>query len=116
MSEAPSVPCGSCTLCCHGKIFLFSGEETALPTVWGVRADGAPLRRLMNKPNGECIHLGPDGCTVYDQRPRICSGYDCREHYHLPAAERRRREAILTQPRDRAIIARGRELVEQAKK
>jgi Fe-S-cluster containining protein len=113
MSERrPSeVPCGSCALCCHGRIFLFPTEETTLPTVVDVRLDGAVLRRLRNKPNGECAHLGRDGCTVYDQRPQICQRFDCRDHYHLPAAERRRREAILTNPRDRAIIERGRELL-----
>ena len=112
-----SVPCGSCTLCCHGKVFLSADEDAnGLPTTLDVRVDGKRLRRLLTIADGSCVHLGPDGCTVYDRRPRICRAFDCREHYHLPSAERRRREAILISSRDRAIIARGRALVEASRK
>lgn len=117
MAEASSpVPCGSCTLCCHGKVFLFPGEDAnGLRVVQDRRIDGKILRRLVTKPDGDCIHLGDGGCTVYEIRPRICRVFDCREHYGLPAAERRRREALLKSPRDQAIIARGRQLVEASK-
>lgn len=115
------VPCGSCQLCCKGQdVFLFPGEDAnGLPIVPGIipasfgRA-ARPAMRLTQKPNGDCAHLGPDGCTVYDQRPRTCRIFDCREHYFLPSAERRRIEAVLG-PHDRAIIARGRQIVEASR-
>ena len=117
MGEASSsVPCGNCSACCHGKVFLFPDEDAAhLRVVVDTRMDGARLRRLITKADGECGHLEDGRCTVYAHRPRICRVFDCRDHYHLPAAERRRREAILQSPRDKAIIARGRELVEAAR-
>jgi hypothetical protein len=34
--------------------------------------------RLRKRPDGGCIHLGPDGCTVYENRPAACRGFDCR--------------------------------------
>lgn len=115
MAAASSpVPCAGCTLCCHGKVFLSPGEDaTNLRVVMDTMVGGSRMRRLVTKPDGECIHLGVDGCTVYEHRPRICRQFDCRDHVRLPAAERRRRETILVAPRDRAILARGRELVEK---
>lgn len=123
MGEASSsVPCGTCNLCCHGRVFLSPDEDaTGLEVVvesapmMGPHA-GKKLRRLATTASGVCVHLEHGKCTVYERRPRICRQFDCREHYHLPSAERRRREALLTHPRDRAIIARGRELVEQARR
>lgn len=114
MAAASSpVPCGSCTLCCHGKVFLWPSEDAGpLQVVVDRRVDGRRLRRLVQKPDGSCVHLGEGGCTVYEHRPRICREFDCRDHYHLPAAERRRREAVLVDPQSKAVIRRGRELVE----
>lgn len=117
MGASSSVPCGQCTICCHGKVFLFADEDaTGLRVVPDVRVDGKALRRLVQKPDGTCIHLGENGCGVYERRPRICRAFSCMDHYFLPAAERRRREALLVSPRDKAIIARGRELVEIRRK
>lgn len=108
--------CGTCSLCCHGKVFLFPDENaTHLDVITDTRIDGKRLRRLITKADGECGHLEAGRCSVYEHRPRICRSFDCRDHYHLPAAERRRREAILVSPRDRQIIARGRELAESSK-
>lgn len=110
------VPCGTCSLCCHGNIFLFPDEDAkGLPVVTARRIDGAMLRRLEQKPNGECAHLLEGRCSVYDRRPRICCVFDCREHYFLPAAERRRREALLQDDNSQAVLARGRFLVESAR-
>jgi Fe-S-cluster containining protein len=36
---------------------------------------------LLRHRDGACVHLGPQGCTVYEHRPRCCRIYDCR----LPA-------------------------------
>ena len=36
---------------------------------------GQTLRR---REDGSCVHLGPEGCTVYAHRPRGCRTYDCR--------------------------------------
>jgi Fe-S-cluster containining protein len=115
MGEASSpVPCGSCTLCCrHQKVFLFPGDDAAaLLAVRGYNsATGKEGWRLQQKRNGDCLFLGERGCTIYERRPSVCRLYDCRDHYYLPAAERRRREAE-SGPHDKIINARGRALVE----
>lgn len=117
MTEASSsVPCGTCSLCCHGHIFLHPDEDAkGLPTVTDRRVDGMMLRRLLQNPDGSCSHLVEGRCSVYERRPRICRIFDCREHYHLPAAQRRRIEALLTDDNSKAVIARGRFLVESAR-
>ena len=48
-------------------------------------------RVLNNKPNGDCTHLGPEGCAIYEKRPFVCRTYDCRKHFKSLAASERRR-------------------------
>lgn len=123
MDEASSsVPCNGCTLCCRQQdVFLFPDEDANglavevafTPEIMGIK----PMRalRLLKTPEGDCIYLGPAGCTIYDKRPRICRMFDCREHYHLSSATRRVLEARFT-PHDRIVAARGRELVERSRR
>ena len=123
MGEASSsVPCDGCTLCCKGqKVFLFDDEDaTGLGAVPDIVPDfpGRPGRRALRLPltaAGDCAHLTDHGCAIYERRPRVCRGFDCRAHYFLPANERRKREAMFSD-HDRAICRRGRELVEQARR
>ena len=72
---AARVPCGSCRACCHTKIIDLipadSGDGLDVVTVAGVR-------QLRHAEDGACIHLGPQGCTVYDKRPIACRRFDCR--------------------------------------
>jgi hypothetical protein len=76
---AMQVPCGSCRSCCYIK------------TVEVRPQDGDDLAYLDTEPNletgelklckradGACIHLGPDGCSVYEHRPVVCRAFDCR--------------------------------------
>ena len=50
---------------------------------------GDPVFLLATKENGECIYLGPSGCTIYDRRPLLCRSFDCRKHYLiLPRQDR----------------------------
>lgn len=38
-----------------------------------------PSRRMLaHKANGECIYLKPTGCSIYERRPHMCRGMDCR--------------------------------------
>jgi len=113
MREA-TVPCGTCTLCCYGQdVVLLAGDDATLDAVPANIIGVGRVRVLRRRSDGACVYLGPDGCTIYERRPHVCRIFDCREHYHLPAAERRQQELTLNRPQDRAIIARGRELVER---
>jgi Fe-S-cluster containining protein len=77
------VECGSCRICCHNEIIMlvdgddptdYDTHELAFPN----SVTGAPITfALKHRPDGACIYLGDDGCTIYDRRPRICRVFTC---------------------------------------
>lgn len=81
-SKPSPVPCGECRQCCyHHCVDVDPGVESAedlahLSLVPHPKAQGGFA--LAKGEDGACIHLGPDGCTVYEHRPRACRYYDCR--------------------------------------
>ena len=83
------VPCNGCTACCRQQVVLLSMEDEPNMAAYDYRHVG-DLRVLNNKPNGDCTHLGPEGCTIYENRPFICRTYDCRKHFKSLAGRERR--------------------------
>ena len=62
------IPTFECTPGCHdccGPVTTSSEEISRLP----VKTD-AEYKAALQEWN--CVHLGPNGCTVYDERPLIC--------------------------------------------
>lgn len=63
-----NIPAFECVKGCHdccGPVTTSSEEMSRLP----VKTDAEHEAAL----NGfNCVHLGPNGCTVYDERPLIC--------------------------------------------
>ena len=103
-----SVPCNGCRRCCIGDGVRILPHEDAsqwetVPHFLGLRH-----RMLAHKGNGECIYLGPDGCTIHDKpRPQLCEEMDCR---------RIAMGATFTQARALNIVRiwrRGKELLEE---
>lgn len=94
-----SVPCGNCTACCHGMIAVlpeFGDDPTDYETEWTTNPlTGNPLLQLKQKPDGSCHYLD-GGCTIYDSRPAICKGFDCRPfaRQFLAASPAERREMV----------------------
>ncbi len=87
------VPCGPCRACCQQQVVLLTPED--LPNL--ARYDHLELtnkdqtiRVLRNQPNGDCAHLGPDGCLIYEHRPHICRQYDCRKQFLVMTRTQRR--------------------------
>jgi hypothetical protein len=70
------VPCNGCRECCyHAGVDVYPGREpTAHLDI--VQRDGKWY--LRKGEDGACVHLGPHGCTIYNQRPLACRAYDCR--------------------------------------
>ena len=63
-----SIPAFECVKGCHdccGPVTASSEEMSRLPVKSDAEHDAA-LADL------NCVHLGPDGCTVYNERPLIC--------------------------------------------
>jgi hypothetical protein len=89
VSEAVKVPCGGCTSCCthHEKVLLTDGDDPARyeGNIQWIRLssdpEGMSRLALTHKPNGDCVYLGENGCTIYPDRPHICRIFDCREVY-----------------------------------
>ena len=83
------VPCGTCRECCwhhHVEVRPELGDDLAyLDTVR--QEDGELV--LRKREDGACVHLTDAGCGVYEHRPMVCRGFDCRmlgavglvEHY-----------------------------------
>ena len=100
--KAPSkVPCNGCTLCCYSQAIMLHPEKGDDPSLYQTREVDHPLtgkKVLMidHKADGSCVHLGAEGCTVYDKRPVICRMYDCRK-------------ILLTMPRKilKELVAKG---------
>ena len=63
--QIPSFVCvPGCHDCC-GPVTTSPEEMSRLPRKTAAEQDAA-----MDELN--CVHLGPNGCTVYDERPLIC--------------------------------------------
>ncbi|HEY1878470.1 MAG TPA: YkgJ family cysteine cluster protein [Caulobacteraceae bacterium] len=100
------VECGVCRLCCHHqKVMVTDGDD---PGRYDTEQIG-PFLFLKQRPDGACVHLGPGGCGVYADRPRICRAFDCGGWFRsIPRNERRRmskEDATVA-----ALIKRGREV------
>lgn len=77
------VPCAGCTACCRHALVFIMPEHGDRHELYDTFDAFNPLtkemgRAIRQKEDGDCIHLGPKGCAVYDRRPAICRAYDCR--------------------------------------
>ena len=87
------VSCNGCRACCRNQaVLLFPGDEPNLDIfeLRNAEVRGSMVTMLKNRPNGDCWHLGANGCTIYDRRPVMCAHYDCRKQFLVtPKTERR---------------------------
>ena len=79
-------------VCCRQQVVLLSEEDEPNMAAYDYREMGN-LKVLNTKPNGDCAHLGTEGCTIYEKRPLVCRAYDCRMHFKSLAGRERRRFA-----------------------
>lgn len=118
ISMRSDVPCGRCTLCCRTLIVPLAEEEyEQYEGHWGwiTSRDGKRHgRALLRRPNGECVYLGENGCTIHGHAPHVCQRFDCRENFakHTRA---QRRQLINSGKLPKALFDRGREMIEQTK-
>lgn len=81
-----SVPCNGCTLCCQNDLLILHPElgddATQYETVQVKNpVTGKPAIALKHKPEGGCIYLNENGCSIHGRAPAICQEFDCRQFY-----------------------------------
>jgi hypothetical protein len=83
------VPCNGCTLCCQGDAVRLEKEDLDK----GYRTEPHPylpgLLMIEHKPNGDCIYLNANGCSIHNNAPSLCRIADCRSlalKFDFPAA------------------------------
>lgn len=102
------VDCGACRLCCHHqRVLVTPGDPEELYDTESV-LDGK-FKLLRQRPDGSCIHLGPGGCEVYENRPAICRAFDCGGWFRSWTRDERR-QMSRQDPTVKALLERGREI------
>lgn len=91
------IVCGSCIKCCRGHAgVLLYPEHGDDPNNYEGNVEMLNGRSILKtRPNNDCVYLDlKHGCTIYDQRPKLCRMFDCRSEYitwvALPREERRK--------------------------
>ena len=108
------VPCGGCKLCCNSFMVPVRSEAGDDPSSYQTATcftpGKAPYLILDRHANGDCVYLNENGCTIWDRAPSICREFDCREMFKN-SDRNGRREAIKRDNKQKALFARGRELL-----
>jgi Fe-S-cluster containining protein len=123
LTETRSVPCGMCTLCCRGGEAIILHPECGddisqyeTREVWHPIFHDRPVHMLEQRENGDCIYVGPFGCTIWDRRPTICREFDCRALVRrIDESKEFRRKVEKAGMVGTAVMRRGRELLAQEK-
>ncbi len=72
------VPCKGCTACCRDPLMYVDVTDEEAQRLQTRRIDENGRLEVARKPNGECVYLIDNKCTIYAQRPNACRKYDCR--------------------------------------
>lgn len=72
------------------------------------RGGGFAVAELKRHENGDCVYLGKAGCTIYERRPAVCRGFDCRNLF-LSHTRNERRDWIRSGMMSREVYAAARE-------
>ena len=109
------VPCDGCTLCCQGDAVRLEEEDLdgEYETEPHPSIQGALM--LAHKPDGECVYLDKNRCSIHDHAPSLCRMADCRSlamRYDFETAMRLHAMRKI----DIRVWDQGRRLVEQMRK
>lgn len=100
------VECGSCVACCKRQLVPLQPDDDA--SLYETVEHPSAGLVLAQKPNGDCVHLGSDGCEVYPNHPTVCRVFDCAEQFRRSSRADRRRLLKLGVA-VKAVFAAGRE-------
>ena len=95
-ADQVDVPCNGCVLCCvRQRVPLIDGDDPADYAHHAETFGDVTLNVLDHKPDGSCVYLGPDGCTIHGRAPKVCREFDCRGAYLMHDRHERRRRVRL---------------------
>jgi len=79
---ASNVPCGTCFDCCSKLSPYLTEEEFKLGkyvyTFLNVPGSELPAIAVPRSASGGCMYLVNDKCSIYNDRPKACRQFDCR--------------------------------------
>lgn len=111
------VPCGTCQLCCKTLIVPLADEEyEKYEGHWGwvTTPDGKRWgRALLRNPDGSCVYLTKQGCSIHGNAPHVCQRFDCRELFRK-SDRAGRREQVKSGKLPKALYDKGREMLKAA--
>ena len=110
-----NVPCNGCTLCCQGDAIRLLEEDDpkSYETEPHPYIPGALM--LAHKPNGDCIYLDDNGCSIHSRAPSLCKSADCRAlafRYDFETAMKLHKAGSI----DLRVWDKGNELIKQMKR
>lgn len=114
-NDTVHVNCGACHACCRNQLVTLQPIDD--PTAYDchvMETPSGPLFALKLKTNGDCVYLGPDGCTIHGKQPAICRAFDCASFAALWPRSRRRAEGLKVDGVFRAGMERLRQQREKA--
>jgi uncharacterized protein len=113
-AQRSHVPCNGCTACCKNEVLVLEPEngddvdsyehETVPHPI-----TGEPAIALKRQANGDCVYLGPTGCTIHERAPAQCREFDCRELFVSFTRKERRQIERVNGQKARDIFAAGRQ-------
>ena len=92
MSAIGDVSFGPCRACCRRNLIplipqrgdvIWTYEHEVIATLAGTVAV------LRCAESGDCIYLGPDGCTIHERAPAVCRAFDCRDLFRRKTRDNR---------------------------
>lgn len=100
--------CNGCTLCCQGDaVRQLSGDDMSLK--WVPHQSGGGLMMLDHKPNGDCVYLTLEGCSLHytGNKPQQCCEMDCRNITNsVPKATAKKMGIIKVWKRGKELLSR----------
>ena len=92
MNDRAQVHCNGCTECCQRDLLILHPELGDNPAEYQTMECINPVTgrwalALAHKPEGGCIYLTKDGCSIHERAPAICRKFDCSEFVAKLTAE-----------------------------
>lgn len=77
------VPCGTCYDCCSKLSPYLTEEEFKTGkyayTFMAIPGADQPVIAVPKAEHGGCMYLVQNRCSIYEDRPRACRQFDCRD-------------------------------------